>query len=513
MVRISGGLLARNTLINLIGQGLPLLVAVVAIPIIVRGMGMDRFGLLSLVWVFMGSFAIFDLGLGRATTKFVAEALGKGEPEKVPPLVWTAVIVQAIFGIFGGLVLFGITPFLVESILNIPSDLIMEAKTTFYLLAAFVPVILISGSFSGVLEAAQRFDLVNAVRIPSSTLTYLLPMIGMFLGLGLPGIVTLILLAKVAGLAVFIALNLLIIPELKKYSASLTSFPRLFSFGGWIMISNIFGPILYYLDRFLIGALLTMTAVTYYTAPFEMTSRLAIISGSLLMTLFPAFSALGTTRRDNLQRLYIRSIKYLLLIMGPIVLILVIFAGDILRFWLGGDFAQQSTLVFQILLIGALIYLPAPVSLGLFQGLGRPDIAPKIYMIYVPLNIGLVWFFVQSMGITGAALSFALRALFEAALFFIISSKLIHLSYASLKENGLLRGFCAFLALCVPFWGLSLTDTSAIKIGFIVIGAIIFVIVTWNYVLDQIDKDVIISATCKRPLISKVVRRRLHVEK
>jgi len=90
----------------------------------VRGLGTERFGLLSLAWVFLGSFSIFDLGLGRATTKFVAEALGKGEHEKVTPLVWTAVTVQAIFGIIGGVVLFGISPYLVEHVLSISPDMI-----------------------------------------------------------------------------------------------------------------------------------------------------------------------------------------------------------------------------------------------------------------------------------------------------------------------------------------------------------------------------------------------------
>lgn len=77
---ISGEILARNTLLNFVGQALPL-VAVVTIPFIVRGLGIERFGLLSLAWVVLGYFTIFDLGLGRATTKYVAEALGKGDEE------------------------------------------------------------------------------------------------------------------------------------------------------------------------------------------------------------------------------------------------------------------------------------------------------------------------------------------------------------------------------------------------------------------------------------------------
>jgi len=68
-VEIHGGLLARNTLLNLLGQAVPLLVGVLTIPFIVHGLGTERFGLLSLAWVILGYFTIFDLGLGRATTK------------------------------------------------------------------------------------------------------------------------------------------------------------------------------------------------------------------------------------------------------------------------------------------------------------------------------------------------------------------------------------------------------------------------------------------------------------
>jgi len=93
---ISGRLLARNALLNFVGQAASLVVGVVTIPIIIHGLGTERFGLLSLAWVILSYFSIFDLGLGRATTKYVAEALGKGEEEQMPRIVWTTVVVQII---------------------------------------------------------------------------------------------------------------------------------------------------------------------------------------------------------------------------------------------------------------------------------------------------------------------------------------------------------------------------------------------------------------------------------
>ena len=113
--------------------------------------------------------------------------------------------------------------------MNITPGLLGEARNTFYLLALSVPVVLVSSSFSGVLEAAQRFDLINSVRIPSSTLTYLLPLVGLIMGFGLPGIVSLILLARVGALIAFAVMCLRIIPGLRERSFSCNLFTDLFT--------------------------------------------------------------------------------------------------------------------------------------------------------------------------------------------------------------------------------------------------------------------------------------------
>src|SRR6202030_3302179 len=86
----SGRLLARNTVWNLIGNGAPLIVAVFSIPILIHGLGKDRFGVLTLAWALIGYASLFDIGLGRALTQLAARKLGAGEEREVPTLVWTS---------------------------------------------------------------------------------------------------------------------------------------------------------------------------------------------------------------------------------------------------------------------------------------------------------------------------------------------------------------------------------------------------------------------------------------
>ncbi|HUZ47998.1 MAG TPA: oligosaccharide flippase family protein, partial [Terriglobia bacterium] len=200
-VRIGGKVLARNTLLNIIGRVVPLLVGIVAMPYVIHHLGPDRFGLLSLAWMVVGYFALFNLGIGPATTKFVAELLGKGELEKLPELVWTALISQTCLGVVGGILLALASPVLVGRVLKIPADLHPQARLIFLLLAVALPLDFAGGSLSGVLGASQRFDLLNAISIPSSALTYLLPVAALAMGFGLPAIVLFLVLARIAGFA------------------------------------------------------------------------------------------------------------------------------------------------------------------------------------------------------------------------------------------------------------------------------------------------------------------------
>ena len=174
---IKGETLARNTVLNLLGYGIPLAIGLVSIPILIKYLGTERFGILTLIWVVFGYFGIFNLGLSRATTKFSAELIGKGKSKDIPDYLWTSVFSQLLLGIIGSLILVSITSFLVTRVLNISPEFVNEAKTSFFLIALSLPFILISASLRGVLEAAQRFDLVNLVKIPSSAINYIVPII------------------------------------------------------------------------------------------------------------------------------------------------------------------------------------------------------------------------------------------------------------------------------------------------------------------------------------------------
>ena len=126
-----GRLLARNTLWNLLGSGAPALVALLAIPVLIRHIGVPRFGLLTIIWTVVGYFSLFDLGLGAALTRMVADRLGTGKNDEIPPLVWTSLALMLGLSILGAGVLAGLSPMLVHRILKVPSALQPESLSAF----------------------------------------------------------------------------------------------------------------------------------------------------------------------------------------------------------------------------------------------------------------------------------------------------------------------------------------------------------------------------------------------
>src|SRR5882672_938675 len=122
----SGRLLARNTVWNLLGYGAPVAVAVFCIPILIRGLGHERFGVLTLAWALIGYASLFDLGLGRALTQLVAKKLGAGEDSEVPMLVWTSSLLMLLLGVLGAGVVALLSPLLVHRVLNVPVALQRE---------------------------------------------------------------------------------------------------------------------------------------------------------------------------------------------------------------------------------------------------------------------------------------------------------------------------------------------------------------------------------------------------
>lgn len=489
-VDVSARSLARNTMLNLVGQVVPLLAAVFAVPYVVHHLGPDRYGLYSLALIVVGYFALFNLGIGPATTKYVAELLGTGEVSGLPRLVWTAIASQACLGLVGGILLAATSPLLVAHVLKIPADLHPQAEIIFLMMAVALPVDFIAGSLRGVLSASQRFDLLNAVDVPVGALMGVIPAAVIALGAGLPAIVFSLVVLRMASATVVFALSLRLHPALRRVEFDFSLVRSLLGFGGWVTISGAVGPILVYFDQFLIGSLLSLSAVGFYAPPYGIANKLIILPGCMVGTLFPAFStSAGRGDSEWIRKTLVRSLKFLILIIGPLSLLLAFFARPLLTFWLGPKFAAQGAFPLQILTVGVLMNSMAYIPYSLLNGVGRPDLIAKSHLIELPLHIALAWFLLLHFGLPGAALAWTIRVTLDFVLLIVAACLTTQTSPWVLASRELTRSLGVVVVLAAGLlllWSSTQAFINDAAFAALLSGGLL--VAAWNYVLNVEEK-------------------------
>ena len=446
----SGRVLAKNTAWNLIGQGSPLLVALFAIPLLVKGLGVDRFGVLTLAWMVIGYFSLFDLGLGRALTKLVAEKLGEERAQEIPAIVWTTLLLMLAFGLVGALTVGLLSSWLVYDVLKVPPHLRGEVLGAFHLLALSIPVVISTAALRGYLEAHQRFGLVNAVRVPMGLFTFLGPLLCLPFSKSLVFIVSILIIGRLLVWLAHLLLCIRISPALiHGFAIQRSIMGRLMHFGIWMTVTNIVSPLMVYVDRFIIGSFLSMAAVAYYVTPYEVITKLGLIPASLVAVLFPAFAASLAKDAAHGVLLFERGAKSIFLSLFPLALIAITLGHEGLDLWLGVEFAAKSTRVLQWLGIGVFISGMAQVPFALVQGAGRADITAKFNLIELPFYLLMIWWMLKTYGIEGVAITWVARVALDALLLFWIARRFLPAGESVIRRTGLMTAAGAL----VPMFG------------------------------------------------------------
>ena len=188
--------------------------------------------------------------------------------------------------------------------------------------------------------------------------------------------------------------------------------------GGWMTVSNLISPLMVMMDRFLIGSMVSITAVAYYATPFDVVTRLLIIPTALATVVFPAFARTYKRDRGHSALLFSRSVWSLLVVLLPTVLAVILFARPGLELWLGDDFARHSTRVSQWLALGVLANGLGTVAFAVVQGAGRPDLTAKFHLVELPIYLIALTVLVRHYGIEGAAIAWTLRVALDTTLLF-----------------------------------------------------------------------------------------------
>jgi O-antigen/teichoic acid export membrane protein len=408
---------------NLAGQLAPLLAALLSIPVLIAHLGLERFGLLTIGWMVVGYFSLFDLGIGRAMTQLASARLATGRQDALPPLIWTGLCTMLFYGNLRTALLMACSEPAIHRWLSVPVELREEATTSLYILAPAVPLVVLATGVRGVLEADQQFRAVNLIRIPSGVLMFAAPLAVLPWTSSLVAVFAVLLLVRCLTLAGLFAVGWKWFPGLRRFRLSAAELPALLKFGGWLTVSNIVSPLMVQMDRFLIGAMLSLSAVAYYATPFEMVTKVLLIPTAVTGVAFPAFSRLLAQRNTaDAGRMYWYCVGLVCASVLPIVLLLGLLAEDVLHIWLKGAFPLESTHVMQLLLVGVFLNGVAHVPFAYLQGAGRADLTAKIHLLEAPLYAGGLVFAILNWGIVGAATAWTGRMVVDVLIMHVARS-------------------------------------------------------------------------------------------
>lgn len=413
--------ITRNALLNLAGHAAPLVAAVGLVPPLVERLGAERFGFLAIAWVLVGYFSLLDLGLGRTLSKLVAERAGTARAAELPAASRTALALTLALGLAAGLILFALAEPVCTRVLSLSPALVGEAVAALRILALCLPLVTLTAALRGLLEAGARFDWVNAIRVPLGVLTFAAPLVATAWSDSLVSLALALAAARLAAFVAHWAVCVRLYPALTALGWPQGAAAReMLGYGAWLTVSNVVSPLMVSLDRFVIGAVLAVSAVAYYTPPYEIVTRTWLIPAAITSVLFPAMAAAAP---DRLSDLYKKGLAAVMIAVVPLTALLAVFAFQWLDVWLGREFAEKGVHVAQILCLGTAVNCAAYLPFTLLQARGRADLTAKIHVVELPFYLALLALLVPAAGIEGAAVAWTVRCAADAAILFCFAHR------------------------------------------------------------------------------------------
>jgi O-antigen/teichoic acid export membrane protein len=418
--------LSKNTLWNIGGNVAPLLLGAITIPILIRHLGMERFGILTLLWAIVGYFSLFDFGLGRGITQQIARSLENKHENQISQIIKVGVGFTALTGCIGGLLLLcGAYP-LSHFGMGVTQDLKQEVFWCLLVIAVGIPFATVSNGLRGALEGYESFVASNMGRILLGISIFLFPLISvLFFGNSLVFIAIWLVFARILSCLLFFLL-VMKLPNGNFWEARPNNAikKQLIHFSAWMALTNLISPILVNADRFFIAYFLGAIMVSFYTVPFEFLVRLLILPAALGASLLPNLARAHSQNSGVASQTYLRSLKTVAIVMATICLIAACLSYPLMDFFISSEFASKSWPIAALLSLGVFINGIAYIPYTSLHAAGSARATGLLHlmelMAYVPLLIAFIHWF----GLIGAAVAWVVRVAFDAASLFWLHSKM-----------------------------------------------------------------------------------------
>lgn len=351
--------LKANILTSYASQIYVTLIGIVMVPIYVKYMGAEAYGLVGFFAMLQAWFQLLDMGLtptmARATARFNG---GAGDALSLHRLL------RALEGIFvgvavlgGGAMVAGASA-IAGSWLKVQELPLGEVQRAIMLMALIVSLRWMCGLYRGAINGFERLVWLSGFNIAVATGRFVLVIpFFIYVGASPTQFFAYQLAIAVIELTVFVIQTYRLLPKVAsgqhtpwqwaplrgvlKFSLSIA-----FTSSVWVLVTQT--------DKLVLSKMLPLTDYAYFTLAVLVANGVMVISGPISSALLPRLTKLSAEGNEvGLIQLYRNATQVVAVIAIPVALVLAFFAEEILWAWSGdADIARQAAPVLTLYALG-----------------------------------------------------------------------------------------------------------------------------------------------------------------
>jgi len=342
-------------------------------------LGQGLLGVWDFAWSLVTYFGLVQLGIGSSVNRYVARDRAAGNTVGVNRIVSSAFCLMTI----AGLVVLGLSA--AAALLLDPlfghrlAGHVHQAQCVVLLLGANLGVTMAFGAFHGVLTGCHRWGLHNTIKSVCHAMTTAAMIGALLLNGDLPILALIYLLGAILSEATRVVFAYRVCDGLR-LRASLVGWStvrELFIFGGKSLLPSVSNLLLNQTTSILVVLYLGPAALAVFARPRSLMHHVNTLVNKMAFVLTPTTAAMqGADNTKGIQELVTRAVRYALYLTLPLVLVLVVFGGPLMRLWMGPRYANG--LIPAILALGSLASLAHVPVVNMLMGLnahGRAGVA------------------------------------------------------------------------------------------------------------------------------------------
>jgi O-antigen/teichoic acid export membrane protein len=451
-------MLLRNSLWNLSGSAVPMVVALATVPLLIAALGVEGYGIVTLVGSVIGYFAVLDINLTSGSIKYLAEHHAADDKARFAETFWFGMFFYGCLGLLGTALIFFSSDLLVQRFFKVSPELREATVLAFQIGALGFALSQAQNYLLVVPQALQRYDRSAQSEAFFGVFVNIASVAAAMYGLGIVGVT----IARVAVSAINIIYLVTMIRGFELdlgYRVPSREVRRaLTSFSAYAYLSKIASVMHQHADKLIVGALAGPVALTFYTVPVTLAGRILGLTERLSSVIYPRASALaGAGRIEELRPVYLGVMRYITFINLAALGIIVLAGDEFLRRWVGEEFVGQGypvlILITIALLADSLTNIPSMVN----DALGHPRVSGKFALANGVVGIALVYLGTRMGGIVGAAGGHLLASLLMSMSFlWYVHGRTVPVSFGETLRKGWGRsvavGACIICVLLPVKW-------------------------------------------------------------